>query len=303
MLDLHISIVNHRNRDLLEACLRSLPAACGTLAFAVTVVDNRSEDGSLEMLSRFPAIEVLANSRRQGFSANHNQVLRTLLAGTEGATRYVLVLNDDTEIPPRGLEIMAQQMDANLGLGAMAPRTFDDLGRQAAPRLAYPTLASSLRFDFTGRTERPDTRAGWLQGCCLLLRLEALHAIGLFDERFHLFYEDIDLSRRLVSAGWGLAVCDEVAILHHGSATVLAPAQVGFTVRQGRRSRYLYFEKYAGPRRAELVAIGGRAALGGRAVWLGLRGLLRGNRVLMGQAREAARLAGFNPRRPLEVPT
>lgn len=283
---------------MVRACLRTLPAALAGLAWRVTVIDNVSGDGSLEMLATdFPDVGVVANVVRLGFGANHNQVVRRLVA--DGSARYVLVLNDDTELEPEAVTRMVATLDRRPDLGAVVPTVLGGDARPAATRLAYPTARSWLRTDRFDIAELPDPEQGWLQGACLLLRVDALRQVKGFDERFFLFYEDVDLSRRLAEAGWGLGTCGEATVVHHGHATVLRPALARDTYRQGLRSRYLYFAKHEGPRPAALLSAAGRAILLARATRCRLVWALTRQPATREQARHLLDLARFDPRRPL----
>jgi len=301
-VDVEVSIVDHENREMVRTCLRSLPEACLGLTWRATVIDNVSRDGSLEMLAtEFPDVGVVANRLRLGFGTNHNQVVRRLVA--DGLARHLLVLNDDTELGPQAVTRMVAMLDRRPELGAVVPSVVDGQGRASATRLAYPTARSWLRTDRFDITELPDPERGWLQGSCLLVRVDALRQVGGFDERFFLFYEDVDLSLRLVQAGWGLGVCPEAMVVHHGHATVLRPGIADSTPRQGLRSRYLYFAKHSGVRRAALLSAVGRSvmlvrALKAAAVWARTR-----DPVALGRARRLLILARFDPRRPLPQET
>jgi GT2 family glycosyltransferase len=296
--DVEVSVVNHQNRDLLRACLASLPAACTGLDWHVTVIDNVSDDGSVEMLAQdFAHVGVVANQVRRGFGSNHNQVLRPLVA-TRSA-RYALILNDDTLLRPGAVTAMVNLMDASPRLGAVVPTVVDGRGRVAASRLSYPSVRSAIRHDLTDRTEEADPERGWLQGCCILLRITALVRVGAFDERFFLFYEDTDMSRRLVDAGWSLGTCPDATVVHYGHASVFKPDMVEVTPKQGLRSRYLYFAKHLGPRRARLISLAGRAVLLARATRSGTRAALRHDQAGLSRARSLLALARLDPRRPL----
>ncbi len=247
--DVEVSIVNHENRELLRVCLDSIPDACTGLDWHATVIDNASRDASLDMLATdYPDISVVANRNRLGFGANHNQVIRRLIA--RRSARYVLVLNDDTELMPRAVGKMSEVLDHHPRLAAVVPTILDVRGRAGPNRQCYPTARSALRHDWgrqQGESPSGDV-SGWLQGCCLLLRLAALEEVGGFDERFFLFYEDADLSRRLELAGWGLATCPEAIVTHRGHASVFKPGLADVTPKQGLRSRYLYHSKHLGKR-------------------------------------------------------
>jgi N-acetylglucosaminyl-diphospho-decaprenol L-rhamnosyltransferase len=295
-LDVEISIVNHENRELVGRCLASLPAACDGLAWHATVVDNLSGDGSLEMLaSEFPDVAVIANRVRRGFSANHNQVLRRVLA--DRSARFVLVLNDDTELEPDAVTRMVRALDADERLAAVVPTITDGNGVVRFSRFEYPSVRSALRFDLTGRTEQPNVAAGWLQGCCVLLRVSALERVGLYDERFFLFWEDTDLSRRLEADGWRLDIAPEARVLHHGHASVFRPELVARTHRQGLRSRYLYFAKHEGESRSRAISLLGRWIYAVRATRAAVGALVRRDRSRAGHVRALWHLASFDPRR------
>jgi GT2 family glycosyltransferase/glycosyltransferase involved in cell wall biosynthesis len=300
-LDVHISIVNHENADQLARCLRSLPAACLGVTWRVTVVDNASTDASLSILTRdFPDVDVLCNRQRKGFGANHNQVIRPFLAAR--LARYILVLNDDTELHELAVTRLVEHMDRRPDLGASSPSLLDQDGASGPSRLAFPTIRSSLAFDFRGVTEAPDD-GGWLTGCALLLRREALEDVGAFDERFFLFYEDVDLSRRLINAGWSLGECPDARVTHFSHGTVLRPSLADSTMRHSRRSRHLYFAKWHGGLRAWAVTVLGSVLLLVRTAreWVGGRGGRdpdRGRRARQQLGLALSTLMGAPQRRP-----
>jgi GT2 family glycosyltransferase len=295
--DVEISIVNHENRALVGRCLASLPAACEGLAWHATVIDNVSGDGSLEMLaSEHPEVGVIANRVRRGFGANHNQVLRRVLL--DGSARYVLVLNDDTELEPGAVTRMARALDENMRLAAVVPTIVDREGVVHSSRFEYPSVGSVLRFDLTGKTEAPNLTAGWIQGCCLLMRVAALEQVGVFDDRFFLFWEDTDLSRRLEADGWRLDIAPEARVVHVGHASVFRPDIAARTHRQGLRSRYLYFSKYQSPGFARAVSFAGRVLLAVRAVKSVVTALVRRDPTARTQARLLWDLVRYDPRVP-----
>jgi GT2 family glycosyltransferase len=303
-----ISIVNHQNRALLADCLLSIPAACEGIDYQVTVVDNVSGDGSLEMLAgQFPAVAVIVNHTRLGFGANHNLVLRPLVAehaarGSTTGPDYVLILNDDTTLEPGAVARMAAMLDASPTLAAVVPTVVDTSGRAGANRIAYPTARSAWRCDWTDRTEPPDPVDGFLQGCCLMVRVAAIAQVGVFDEAFFLFYEDTDLSRRLADARWLLGACPEAVVTHIGHASVLRADLAANTPKQGRRSRYLYLCKHVGRPRAELITGVGRILLLARAVKATAGAAVHGTSdpVRRQRVQRLFALAALDPRQPTE---
>src|SRR5512133_586217 len=192
-LDVEVSLVNTNNRDLLRACLASLPEAAGALAWHATVVDNASDDGSPEVVRlEFPWARLIENTQRVGFSANHNQVIGEVVS--HDSARYVLVLNEDTELEPWSLEELVSFADREDRLGAAGPRLVEKDGREQVSYFRFPGVLeqfwSTLR---PGQPPRPAETAGWLNGSCLLVRTEVFRRVGPLDVRFFIFFEDTDL--------------------------------------------------------------------------------------------------------------
>jgi GT2 family glycosyltransferase len=264
-LDVEVSLVNTNNRDLLRACLASLPEAAGALTWHVTVVDNASDDGSPEVIRlEFPWARLIENTQRMGFSANHNQVIGEVIS--HDSARYVLVLNEDTELEPRSLEELVWFADREDRLGAAGPRLVEPNGKQQASFFPFPTLSGEFWWALRpGRSllEAPDD--GWLNGSCLLVRTDALRQVGTLDVRFFIFFEDTDLGLRLHRAGWRSAICESSTVVHHGHQTVSQSGVGAYMERQILRSRYLYFHKHHGRYRSALVALLVRVALAMRA--------------------------------------
>lgn len=295
--DLLISLVNTNNRELLRSCLDSLPGACGELTCDVSVIDNASDDGSAEMVrSDYPRVRLIVNTRRLGFSANHNQNL--VPAMREASHRYLCVLNEDIEFSERALAEIVSACDRDPSIGVAGPRIHGRDGEPQPSLFRYPTIAGDLRGSLL-RTGNAVAANGWLNGSCLVLRTETLAAIGPLDERFFIFFEDTDLSRRLAVLGLRAAVISAARMLHHGHSTVASPQFGSASERQMLRSRYLYYDKHVGRRYAALAVAGMKSehlirALKAAALATGGReGEREKLKVLLSLIR-------YNPRHPLE---
>jgi N-acetylglucosaminyl-diphospho-decaprenol L-rhamnosyltransferase len=297
VLDVEISLVSTDNRELLEACMRSLPAACGGLAWHVTVVDNASTDGTADMVKeQFPDAALIRNDRRLGFSANHNKVIGPVVE--DEAARYVVVLNEDTELRPGSMGRLVAYADAHPRAGVVGPAIYGSDGERQPSYFGFPRVGGQIRGALLpARLPRTPSGDGWLNGSCLLVRVAALREIGLLDDRFFIFFEDTDLGLRLRDAGWSSDVVEDARILHHGHMTVSQPALGSAMERQMLRSRYLYFEKHHGPARAWLVATGVRGAFWLRAAKAWVEEVFaRGDSDR--SAPQLARLAKYDPRVP-----
>lgn len=230
---LEIVIVGYRSRELILACLASIEAH-GTRrgAVLVHVVDNHSGDGTVEAVREaHPAARVWALTENAGFSVANNHALR------ETTAPYVLVLNPDTELRAGVLDHLLDRMDSDPTIGMCGCRlvqrdgTFDH-----AAKRSFPTPAAALAH-FTGIGRRADASEGLAQyrapevgehdvgdvdainGAFMLVRREALEQVGLFDEGYWLYMEDLDWCRRFHEHGWRVVYDGRVTALHVKGAT------------------------------------------------------------------------------------
>ena len=301
MDDLVISVICTNNRRALESCLSSLPEAAHGLRWTATVVDNASTDGTSELVREaFPWATLIRNEVRLGFSANHN---KTLVPAVEAnAARYVLFLNDDTVLDPGSLTAMVAEMDHRRDLGALGPAIRGTDGTPQTSLIGLPTpphlVISSLR---PGRTVAPMQPGddGWLNGSCVMVRPEALREIGSLDERFFIFFEDTDLGRRLLEAGWHSAVASQAGMIHLEHSTVSMPALNSVMARQMLRSQWLYVRKHDGPARAAIVATLVRCSLLIRAAKAFAVGAFAKSDEERAAAGHLVALARYSPAEPL----
>jgi N-acetylglucosaminyl-diphospho-decaprenol L-rhamnosyltransferase len=209
---LEVVIVSYRCGPMVRQCLQSLrdyPPAGG---LRVTVVDNASGDGTADVVRReFPDVRLIALDENLGFSAANNLVLR------ETTAEYVLVLNPDTRICEGTLDTLLRLMHANEQIGIAGCRLVQEDGAfDHAARRSFPTPASALgHFLHVGRSDRapaalaayraPDVAEGpvdAVNGAFMLMRRAMLDEIGLFDEGYWMYMEDLDLCYRAAQAGW-----------------------------------------------------------------------------------------------------
>ena len=259
MPDLSISIVNTNNRELLLACLESL---AGTNA-EIVVLDNASEDGSADAVrERFPDVRVVAQEFRAGFAANHNTVIRA----TTGP--YVYVLNEDTTADDWRFERLVAYFDAHPRVAALGPKLVYPDGRRQDSAWRFPTpLVSTFGLLSLGRLGVKQSRGDevrsvdWVMGAALLLRRAALDDVGLFDEGFFLYSEEVDLQFRLRQAGWEVHYFPDATVVHHESQFSAGIPER--RINEMWRSRHRYWRKHhSGPgARIAAVSTGAQYAL------------------------------------------
>ena len=203
---LSVVIVNYNVRLLLDECIKSVEKALDGIEGDIFVVDNNSSDGSVEYIrERFPEVHLIANKENLGFARANNQAIRMTDA------EYILLLNPDTVVNENTLRECLDFMDAHPEAGGAGVKMLTRDG-DAAPesRRAVPTpwVAFLKMLGFTRRyymSHLPWDKPGRIEvvsGAFCMLRHKALDQIGLLDEDYFMYGEDIDLSFRLLKGGW-----------------------------------------------------------------------------------------------------
>lgn len=258
MVDVTVSIVNWNTEDELRDCLQSVLSQNSGVSFEVTVVDNASTDGSADMVeSEFAGrVNLIRNDKNAGFGAAHNRSIK------QSHGRYVLLLNPDCRMLQADvLSMMVDYMDSNPDIGMLGPKIFNPDGTIQFSARNFPTMfAAVFRHPLFGRlfpknrfvrdylmTEWDHDQisdVGWLSGSALMVRRETFEQIGLLDERFFMYCEDVDWCKQAGDNGWRVVYYPKVSVSHRiGAASDKNPVPM---IKQHHRSMLLYFLKYNG---------------------------------------------------------
>jgi GT2 family glycosyltransferase len=220
-LDIVASIViaNWNGRDYLETCLRSVEAQ-HFRQFEVLLVDNGSDDGSVEMVrSRFPWVsEIIENAENLGFGVANNQAI------VRARGRYIVLLNNDTEVEPTWLGALVSAAEADPSVGMCASKILNFDHRDVIDNTGHLIYGDGLNrgrgrleVDANQYDEVRDTL--FPSGCAALYRKSMLDEIGLFDETFFAYGDDTDLGLRGRLAGWRCVFVPQARVYHRYSAT------------------------------------------------------------------------------------
>jgi len=211
-----IIIVSYNTRDLLRQCLESLARYCPDAE--VIVVDNASRDGSADIVrTDFPHVKLILLSENRGFAGGNNEGLK------QATGDLLLLLNSDTVLEDDSVQHCAAWMDEHQDVGAVSPHLIgmDDHPQQCLHR--FPSLRQRLRRALWMRPKADadeQTGSGWLAGTALMIRREALDECGGgLDDTYFMYWEDADLSARLIEAGWKLAEYPDAHVRHYGGAS------------------------------------------------------------------------------------
>ena len=272
-----VIIVSFNTREVLRACLASLQQQQGAGAVQVIVVDNASRDGSAAMVARnFAHCTLVRSAVNLGFAAANN----VAFALTDA--RYLVLLNPDALLKPGALQQAIGHMErtprAGLGggllqdmrgqlqpSGRLFPSLLNEMLVQSGLAARYPASRFFGRFDRSWADPRQASQVDWVPGAFCIIRASALAQSGPFDERFFLYYEEVDLCRRIAQAGYQIWYWPDVVIEHIGGASSKTLADMDFSSAGSQltlwqlRSCLLYYRKHHGALVAWMV---NRMALG-----------------------------------------
>ena len=243
MPDISIVIVSTNIKDLLKTCLKSVSLALKGIESEVIVVDNASSDSTPDMVAKeFAWVKLIRKEKNHGFGENNNFGMR-LARG-----RYVLLLNSDTEIIDKKIfRQMIDWLDAHPKVGVVScallnsdrssyqgsggyfptlPRVFawmsflDDIpGIDALVKPYHPLHGWSPFYKGEGYFKKPH-KQDWVTGAYYMMRKSAMDEVGLFDEDFFLYVEEVELSYRFVKRGWEIWYLPKWKIVHYGQVTI-----------------------------------------------------------------------------------
>ena len=258
---LSIIIVSWNTASFLENCLASILANPPTSPFENWVVDNASTDDSPRMVrEKFPQVHLVENRENVGFARANNQAIQRCTG------KYILLLNPDTLVASGALQALVDFLDKHPEAGAAGARILNSDGSLQISSHPRPTLSRELWRLFhldvlSAYAMYPPTK--WetnqpqevdvLGGACLLLRKEVLEQVGVLDEDYFIYSEEVDLCYRIQRAGWRLFWVPQAEVVHFGGqSTQQAPTEMFLNLYHGKIK---YFRKHNGWSAAQIYKL------------------------------------------------
>ena len=254
MKDLSVIIVSWRVKDLLKQCLKSIYENTADLDFEVLVIDNDSGDGTVEMVEQnFPQVKLIGSKVNLGFAKANNLGLK------RAAGRYFLLLNPDTKLADNSLKTAAGYLNSHPDVGIMGGKLLNqDLTIQPSVR-RFPCLMDhlvmmfklhhlfplkrylALDFDYAKEAE-----VDQVMGAFFAISRKAYDQAGPLDEKYYIWFEEVDYCQRVRKAGWQVVYNPEAGVIHYGGQSF---KQVFNLKKQWiyNRSRLRYIAKHQGP--------------------------------------------------------
>jgi N-acetylglucosaminyl-diphospho-decaprenol L-rhamnosyltransferase len=261
--ELGVVIVNYNTGLYLERCLRALEAHRGSIEADVLVIDNASRDEShLRAVRAHPSVRLIENHSNRFLAPAWNQGIR------ETAAPFVLLLNPDTQWWAGTLGDYLRVAVDHPRAGIVGPMIRTPDGAVYPSGRPFPTVIDAFGHAFLGpiSARNPFTRryhmdgwdrtaervVDWVSGSCMLIRRDALDEVGLFDESFPLYGEELDMATRLKGAGWDVLFTPEVEILHEEGVSTRQLGHRSFVLHSRSIHRYYRKHRATGWRRALL---------------------------------------------------
>jgi len=229
-IDLSVIIVTYKSKEYISQCIRSILEAAQGLSSEIIIVNNSSNDGLCDFLhAKFPEVRVIENEKNEGFAWGVNQGAR-LASG-----RYLNILNPDTQLNPDTLKFLLCSLEKHPSDCIVGARTIDEKGKSIPSCRSLPHIGNIIKYplslllrgrglknpmryllDIWEQNETIDVTKynGYITGACILTRLDFFKKMGMFDERYFLYCEDIDFGFRMKQAGYHAFFVSEASVIH-----------------------------------------------------------------------------------------
>jgi GT2 family glycosyltransferase len=246
---LSIVIVTYNSSREIDLVLGSLTRHVPATSHEIVLVDNASSDRTLAIVrDKWPEVRLIESSANLGFAAANNRAIRT------SSSELVLLLNPDTQVPAGAVDRLVAQLDARADVAIVGPRIVDGRGRA---ELSFGAMISPLAearqkllvwgndrgvapiVSTVDRMTRRTREVDWVSGACLLARRSDLDAVGLLDERFFLYTEDVDLCAAVRARGRKVLFAADIEIEHLRGRSAGATTAVAY-----RRSQLAFYQKH-----------------------------------------------------------
>lgn len=243
-MDLSIIILNYKTKNLVKYCIKRIKSLNLDLDYEIIVVDNVSHDGTLEMIKeKYPGVKFIQAKENRGYAAGNNLGIKEIFGQASSFAQrqrqaqdinsnYILILNPDVVVLEGAIKKMYEFMETHSEVGLVGPKLNSPDGMLQETCYRFPKFITPLyRRTFLGKfpfarkhldhflmkdyDHQTIRKVDWLQGSCLMARAKAVQEIGLLDERFFIYVEDTDWSRRFWEKDWQVWYFPEAEMVHY----------------------------------------------------------------------------------------
>ena len=247
--EVSIILVNYKTKDLTRNCINSIVEKTQNLAYDIYVVDNNSQDGTCEMIkSEFPWVKLIENPKNSGFGSANNLAIR------QSDAKYVFLLNTDTILVNNAIKILHDFLESTPQAGACGANLYDENMEHVHSYGVFPTVKRQILKTFMLRwffpkelkamkdkglnAENELKAVDYITGADLMIKKSVLDEVGIFDERFFMYFEENELQFRIRKAGYEIFINPEAKIIHLHDKS---PKKREKMYYEYKKSQYLFF--------------------------------------------------------------
>ncbi len=245
--NLAIILLNYNGYKDTINCINSIKKSQKIYNYKIIVVDNNSTDNSLEFLEKIENIKLIKSNSNDGFAAGNNIGIKYAL---DNNYKYILLLNNDTEIDSLALFNLLESADSDDKIGIMGARIMyfnnKELINYCGGKIDWLSCTAvhyNINQPYINLSKGSSVYTDFITGCCMLIKAEVFKNVGMLPEEYFMYYEDADFCVKVKEKGYELGLCENAIIYHKVSASS-GGNQSAFSIKWATRNRMLFMKKY-----------------------------------------------------------
>lgn len=243
---IYIILLNYNSADDTIECIESIRENETKLNYEIVVVDNKSQDNSIQKLEKINNIKLIKSDENNGFASGNNIGIKYAI---ENGAQYILLLNNDTIIEKNAISILEEQLNNHNELGIIGSRIMyydnKELINYCGGEIDWlkaTSIHNNYKQKFNNNMEK-FFYTNFITGCCMLIKKEVFEKVGYLPEEYFMYYEDVDFCVRVKEAGYKLGI-DTSSVIYHKVSASSGGEESAFSVEWGTRNRFIFMNKY-----------------------------------------------------------
>lgn len=241
-----IILLNYNSADSTIECIESIKENETKINYEIVVVDNKSQDDSIQKLEKLNNIKLIKSNENNGFASGNNIGIKYAI---ENGAQYILLLNNDTTIEKDAISILAEQLNNHNELGIIGSRIMyydnKELINYCGGEIDWlkaTSIHNNYKQKFNNNVEN-FFYTNFITGCCMLIKKEVFEKVGYLPEEYFMYYEDVDYCVKVKEAGYKLGI-DTSSVIYHKVSASSGGEDSPFSIKWGTRNRIIFINKY-----------------------------------------------------------
>ena len=242
----YIILLNYNSADDTIECIESIKENETKINYEIIVVDNKSQDNSIQKLEKVSNIKLIKSDKNNGFASGNNMGIKYAI---ENGAQYVLLLNNDTTIEKNAISILVKQLENHNELGIISSRIMYYDNKELINYcggdinwLKATSIHNNYKQKFNNNIEK-FFYTNFITGCCMLIKKEVFEKVGYLPEEYFMYYEDVDFCIKVKEAEYKLGI-DTSSVIYHKVSSSSGGEDSPFSIQWGTRNRIIFINKY-----------------------------------------------------------